>query len=186
MGDAAVLEFSREHVAAHEAGHAVVALACGIQVRRVEVHTTRINLKQTRHGWTDALEDIWMDMAPISRKFKLIRRIALKAGGLAGECVAEMFDSNKSFHGAKSDIEQIGGALCELGLLEMSVEKVPAKFIELAVCRAFKTINANLSAFAQMRKELLVAGFLESPKMEPMWTDDDDRLFLAELVKVKP
>ncbi|WP_126933296.1 hypothetical protein [Corallococcus sp. AB018] len=178
------LEIAPDAVAAHEAGHAIVALACGIPVKWVEVRTTRNSPSSTQYGWTEALEDSWMVSAPLPKEAKLVRRLALKAGGLAGELAADVSNSEKSIRGAESDIRQIGAALCELGLLERSGANTPPAFIRAAVGRSLRVLEQNFSAFDDLRKRLLEIGRVESPTMLPTWTDIDDQEFMEELEEV--
>ncbi|NVJ10684.1 hypothetical protein HUW63_36445 [Myxococcus sp. AM001] len=179
------LEVSPETAAAHEAGHAVVALACGIPVGWVEVRATNPSLRIRRYGWTEALEDNWMASEPLPQEAKILRRVALKAGGIAGEHLAGVYDPVKTPRWAMDDVGQIGAGLRDLRLIENDAVATPQPLLTVAVRRALDVLIQNHMTFEELRGKLLAVGRVDSPSMISSWTDADDRQFMQDLMAAK-
>lgn len=179
--DGGVLCPAPEIVAAHEAGHATVYLSCGIPVDYVERITVRVP-GATRFGWTNALEDLWVASSPLPQERKTLRRLLGKAGGLAGELVANAFDSNYSLRGANDDVKQIGGALRDLGLLGLADVETPGQSIRTAISEAVAVIKQHAESFHELRRLLVLGGRVtpSTPTTE-LWGEHDDRRLLDGL-----
>ncbi|MFP2960567.1 hypothetical protein ACLEPN_22785 [Myxococcus sp. 1LA] len=178
-------EVPPEVVAAHEAGHAVVALACGIPVDWVEVRTYRPTATTKRFGWTEALENHWMESSPLPHHAKILRRVLLKAGGLAGELVADVFDAERSRRGAMDDIGQMGAGLVELSLLASTADGTLPEFVKAVLPHAVKLIERDAPAFHALRQRLINDGRVDRPTMTVTWNVQDDGEFAAKLQEVK-
>jgi len=164
---------ARERVAAHEAGHACVFLACGIPVQWVEAQITHPRAGVTRFGFTMTDEDRWSAFSPLPVASKLVRRAVGKAGGLAGEHSANLF-TPESLAGAGDDLGQIGGALIELGLLPADAPTVPMKFVAALMERAGRVIASGQEVLDALRIELLSSARVTPTNIAATWTELDD------------
>jgi len=174
----------RDVIAAHEAGHAMTYLACGIGVASVEAIVRRVPTPTgtaTRFGWTESLEEQWTTSLGLKDgDARLARRLLGKAGGLAGEMVAGLFDYDESAPSARDDVAQIGAALVRLGILSPGAKETPEPCVFAAVERACGLLQSHRHDFDELRRRLMVEDTVVPAPVRVTW-DDDDREFVEEL-----
>jgi hypothetical protein len=174
--------FTDEVIAAHEAGHATVFLACGIPVAWVEIYVRQFE-NATRLGFTETAEDAWMLSSPLATESKLLRRLIGKAGGMAGEAAAGVLDVQRTLSGSASDVGQIGDALIQLNLLSKGAKSTPASFLLVALQQAGLLIEKNRSFFDELRERLLHQRRVEGPfSVAEDWQPADDTACMQILV----
>ena len=174
---------SPELSAAHEAGHAVVFAACGVPIDWAEVRTSRIGTV-VRHGWTEAREDEWVQTAPHSTETKALRRALGKVGGIAGELLAGVSQTETFLLGAGDDVAQLGGGMQVAGLLPAD-GRVTAAMIGAAVEQAIRILTLNRPQFDELRRQLVENGRVTGTSLAlsagGQWTTEDDEALLRSL-----
>jgi hypothetical protein len=175
---------SRALTAAHEAGHAVVFAACGVPLDWVEIQETRVGMA-VRHGWTEARENEWDRVAPLSPVAKALRRALGKMGGVAGEMAAAVDDPQTVLLGAQHDLQQFGAALVLAGLIPERVANTPAPLILAAAQYAYTIIIKNRAVFDAMRRALFERGRVQGDAVvlseSGRWTEAEDQILLEAL-----
>lgn len=168
-----------DRTAAHEAGHAITALALGIEVEVVWVRKTPT--ADGKYGWTEELSDKWRASSGLSVECQIVRLIIQKAAGLAGEATAELGDA--STYGAEKDLGAIAKGLLDLGVLRAGELAPPALWSRL-VAEAAGILDAERAAFDALRTLLLknVGGEVKQlPRVNAVRDPERDRSLLVEL-----
>ncbi|MBL0276667.1 MAG: DUF429 domain-containing protein [Anaeromyxobacter sp.] len=175
---------SRALTAAHEAGHAVVFAACGVPVDWVEIQETRVGTA-VRHGWTEARENDWDRVAPLSPVAKVLRRALGKMGGVAGEMAAAVDDPQTLLLGAQDDLQQLGAALVLASLLPERASNTPAPLILAVAQQAYTVITRNRAVFDEIRRTLFERGRVQGDAVVlsqlGTWTEAEDQTLLEAL-----
>jgi len=162
--------------AAHEAGHVVVFLACGIPVLWADATPT-----VTNNGWTETDETEWMRASQLSTESKIVRRLLGKAGGVAGEMAADLYNAELSW-GAADDVGQIGAAFQALGFLARDASVTPPSMLLASFREALRIVNANRTLFDFLRERLAIGRVViaDLPPFEVVaCTPEEEALFVA-------
>lgn len=171
----------REVTAAHEAGHAIAYLACGIPVDYVDV-VRRSDAGATQFGWTETKEETWTrENGLVNGDTRHVRRLLGRAGGLAGECVANLVHAEGTMRSSVRDRQRIGGSLQELGLLDAHATSTPTQLLITAVECAVELVQTHRVVFDALRRKLALEDQAKAVPLTASWGDADDQRVIARL-----
>lgn len=169
--------FPRQVIAAHEAGHAVVSMAVGIPVEKVDAVPGPDGAV-----WTHSKDEEWeAGLRLLDGDPRFVRRVLGKAGGLAGEWLAGLFDGSDSDDGARRDVSMLGGALIRLGILSRDSRDTPKPLLAAAIIAAVEVLKQERLRFDSLRRELLERDSVVPQAFEPTWNEAKDLELLNSL-----